>query len=100
MNYLNLILGMALVTYIPRLLPLIFLADKRLNPKIEQFLEYIPYTSLSILIIRGILTSSADLLIPSIVGISLAGLISYLKPNLILSVVVSILASFLIINIL
>lgn len=99
MNYLYLIIGMALVTYIPRLLPLLFLTDKNLNPRLEQFLQYIPHTSLSILIIRGILTSSRDLFLPSIVGISIAGIISYYKPNLVLSVILSILASFIVINI-
>jgi|SRR5699024_212227 len=94
------IIGMALVTYIPRLLPLYFLADKKLNPKLERFLQYIPYTSLSILIIRGILTSSEELLIPSIIGISLAGLFSYIKPNLILAVFISIFGSFIAIHIL
>lgn len=99
MNYFNIILGMSLVTYLPRLLPLLFLTNKRLNPKLEQFLQYIPHTSLSILLIRGILTSPKELLIPTIIGILLAGIVSYFKPNLILSVMVSILASFLVINI-
>lgn len=99
-NYLPLIIGMGLATYIPRLIPLIFLSKKELNPKVKQFLQYIPYTSLSILIVRGILTSSQDMMLPTFVGIALAGLISYFKSNLVLSVLVGIIASFMIINIL
>jgi branched-subunit amino acid transport protein len=98
-NYLPLIIGMGLATYIPRLIPLIFLSKKELNPKVKQFLQYIPYTSLSILIVRGILTSSQDMMLPTFVGIALAGLISYFKSNLVLSVLVGIIASFMIINI-
>jgi len=93
------IIGMALVTYIPRLLPLYFLANKQLNPKLEEFLNYIPYTSLSILLARGVMTSSNELIFPTTVGITLAGLVSYYRPNLVVSVLISIIGSFIIINI-
>lgn len=99
MDYLPLILGMTIVTYLPRLLPLLFLTKRDLNPKLDRFLQYIPYTSLSILIVRGVLTSSIDMLLPSLLGITIAGLISYFKSNLILSVVASILVSFIAINV-
>lgn len=99
MKYFNIILGMALVTYLPRLLPLLFLTDKQLNPRLENFLQYIPLTSLSILLVRGVLTSSKELLIPSMIGILLAGIVSYFKENLILAVLISIISSFLVINI-
>lgn len=97
-NYLPLIVGMALVTYIPRWLPLNFISDKKLHPKIRRFLLYIPYTSLSILIIRGILTSSKDMFLATFVGLVVAGLVSWVKENLVLSVIMGILGSFLILN--
>ena len=98
-SYIYLIIGMALVTYIPRLIPLMFLTNKSLSPKVKQFLQFIPLTSLSILIVGGILTSSKEMILPTFAGIALAGLISYFKSNLVLSVFTAILASFLIINI-
>lgn len=97
-NYLPLIIGMGLATYIPRLVPLLFLTDKEVNPKLRRFLQYIPYTSLTILIIRGIVTADPDMILPTIAGIALAGIVSYFKSNLVLSVIVSIAASFIIIN--
>lgn len=97
-NYLPLIIGMGLVTYIPRLFPLVFLSKKELNPKVIQFLQYIPFTSLSILIVRGILTASNEMILPTFIGIALAGLVAYLKSNLVLSVATAILASFIMIN--
>lgn len=97
-NYLPLIIGMGLVTFIPRMIPLVFLTKKELSPRIKQFLLYIPYTSLSILIIRGILTSSQELMLPTIIGITIAGLVGYFKSNLVLSVSAGILASFVIIS--
>ena len=97
-NYLPLIIGMGLVTFIPRMIPLVFLTKKELSPRAKQFLLYIPYTSLSILIIRGILTSSQELMLPTIIGIAVSGLVAYFKSNLVLSVSAGILATFIIIS--
>lgn len=99
-NYLPLILGMALVTYIPKILPLSLLSGLDLNPKIMQFLIYIPYTSLSILIIRGLLTSSKGMFFPTLIGITVAGLVSWKNGNLVISVLLGILSSFLALQIL
>ncbi len=99
-TYLPLILGMTLVTYIPRWLPLNLLSELDLNPKVKQFLIYIPYTSLSILIVRGLLTTSKDMFIPTFIGIIIAGLASWTKGNLVLSVFLGIFGSFLAIQIL
>ena len=97
-SYLPLIIGMGLVTYIPRAVPLLFLTNKELNPKAKQFLQFIPYTSLTILIIRGILTASTEMMIPTIVGIAVAGIIAYFKSNLVLSVFAGIAATYILIN--
>lgn len=99
-NYIPLILGMALVTYIPRLIPLLILSEDNVNPKLREFLMYIPYTSLSILLIRGIIISSDEMRIPTIIGIIVAALIAYFKENLVLSVIGGIFTAFIIINIL
>lgn len=99
-NYIPLILGMALVTYIPRFLPLILLSEDRINPRLREVLQYIPYTSLSILIIRGIITSSSEMRIPTIIGILTAALIAYFRENLVLSVLSGIVGAFITINIL
>ena len=95
----HLILGMSLVTYLPRLVPLLFLSKKELSDNLKLFLQYIPYASLSILIVRGILTSPKEMIIPTIVGVTVAALIAYKKSNLVLSVFMGIFASFIIINI-
>lgn len=90
---------MALVTYLPRLIPLVALSDRKVNKNIKEFLYYIPYTSLSILIIRGIITADSGMKIATIAGIGIAGIISYKKGNMVLSVLAGILLSFVIINI-
>lgn len=98
MNYIILILAMALVTYLPRLIPLMVLKKRQTNENIKLFLTFIPYTSLSILIIRGILTSDSDMKIPTIIGIVTASYIAYTQNNLIFSVMGGIVAAFISIN--
>ncbi|MGO1468473.1 MAG: AzlD domain-containing protein [Tissierella sp.] len=100
MNYIILIFGMALVTYLPRLIPLMVLKKSETNKNIKLFLTFIPYTSLSILIIRGILTSASDMKIPTIIGILTASFIAYIQNNLIFSVMGGIIAAFISINLL
>lgn len=97
-SYLPLIIGMTLVTYLPRLIPLVILSNKNINEKVKQFLLYIPYTSLSILIIRGIITATDGMKIATVAGVGIAAIISYIKGNLVLSVLAGILLSFLVIN--
>ena len=95
-NYLFLIVGMTLVTYLPRLIPLLALSDKKTNRKFEKFLSYIPYTSLSILIIRGLITAEKYMILATLAGILIAGFLSYKKDNLVLSVLAGIALSFIV----
>ena len=53
-EHLLLILGMALVTYIPRVLPLILLSSRDLNPTRMRWLEMIPPAVLAALLAQGL----------------------------------------------
>lgn len=97
-SYLPIILGMTLVTFLPRLLPLITLTERPLHPMVKKFLLYIPYTALSSLIASGIMQASESMRIATIAGIGAAAVCSLLKGGLIVSVLVSIATSFLILN--
>lgn len=97
-DYLVLILGMFAVTYLPRLIPLTVLTNRKVGPKMERFLLCIPYTSLSILIIRGMITASNDMRLPTILGILVSGVVAYLKGNLVFSVLIGIFTAFVSIN--
>lgn len=56
MNIPLLILGMALVTFLPRVIPA-FLVDKiRLNRYLERYLRLIPYSAMTALIFPGVLS--------------------------------------------
>ena len=54
-----LILGMAVVTYIPRALPIFLSGKMKFSGKFETFLKLIPYTAMTALIFPGILTVDA-----------------------------------------
>lgn len=56
MNELYLILGMALVTFIPRLLPALFMDRIRFPSWFQRWLKIIPYAVLGALIFPGILS--------------------------------------------
>lgn len=49
------ILGMAIVTYIPRVLPLVVINGKEMPPKVKAVLQNVPYAALGALIFPGIL---------------------------------------------
>ena len=60
MNIYLLILGMMLVTYIPRLLPSFFVGRLKYGKRFDKFINLIPYTAMSALIFPGILQIDAS----------------------------------------
>jgi branched-subunit amino acid transport protein len=87
-NLIYLVFAMALVTYIPRMLPMVLLQNVHLPIYVKQFMKLIPYAALGALIFPGILTSTgANHMEPAIVGCSMAILLAWLETNLIIVVV-------------
>ena len=70
-NYLYIILGMGIVTYVPRWLPLIFLSGRRLPEWFEQWLDLVPAAILSALILPILITTGEprhlDLIRPELI---------------------------------
>jgi len=56
-EYLVLVIGMGIVTYIPRLIPILVLSQRELPRWLVQWLDYIPAAILSALIFPALLTS-------------------------------------------
>lgn len=82
-----LILAMAIVTYIPRMLPLVLLQNITLPSYIHRFMGFIPYAALGALIFPGVLYSTgANCLEPAIVGCIISIGLAFLRYNLILVV--------------
>lgn len=55
-----LVILMGLVTYLPRMLPLVFMKDMRLPPFWSALLRFVPYAALGALIFPGILSSTGN----------------------------------------
>lgn len=69
MDYMMLvILGCTLVTFIPRLIPALFIDKLDFPPKVEKFLNLIPYTALAALICPGVLTVDNQLWYIGLIG--------------------------------
>lgn len=88
-NIFWLIAGMAIVTYIPRMLPLVLLDASKIPRKLQAILRNVPYAALGALIFPGILTINENIWFGIIGGIT-AFIISYLGANLIVVVLATI----------
>ena len=51
---------MALVTFIPRMLPMVLLGNKKLPPFWDSFFHYVPFAVLGALIFPDILSATGD----------------------------------------
>lgn len=79
MNFFPLILGMALVTYIPRALPAVLIDKMKFSRRFEKFLSLIPYTAMAALIFPGILTADPAHLSVGIVGGLAAAVLAWFR---------------------
>ncbi|MCT4778079.1 MULTISPECIES: AzlD domain-containing protein [Exiguobacterium] len=81
-----LVLAMAFFTYIPRLVPLLWLRDVKLPPLLKRFLLFTPYAVLASLIFPGIL-SATNSLTSALAGGAVAAALALLRANLMLVVI-------------
>lgn len=89
-NIYILILGMMVVTYLPRLIPFLIMNNKKIPYKFELFLGYIPYAALGALIIPGFIQAIPGHSIVSFFALLSAAIICYFKGGIILPVIASI----------
>ncbi len=73
------ILGCAVVTFIPRLIPALFIDKLDFPPKVEKFLNLIPYTALAALICPGVLTVDNQLWYIGLIGAIVAAGLAWKK---------------------
>lgn len=89
-----LIMGMAVVTYLPRLIPMLLFNPEKLPPFVKRFLGFIPYAVLSALIFPEILASTSSPA-SALVGGVVALVLAVYEKNLFLVVVGGIVGVFL-----
>lgn len=73
------ILGCTIVTFIPRLIPALFVDRLDFPPKVEKFLNLIPYTALAALICPGVLTVDNQLWYIGLIGAVVAAGLAWKK---------------------
>ncbi|MDW0112649.1 AzlD domain-containing protein [Sporosarcina saromensis] len=81
-TYWWMLFGMALVTYIPRMIPLTILDGKELPPIISGVLSNIPYAVLGALIFPAVLFVQEGNILFGIIGAATAFLIAFLGGTL------------------
>ncbi|MDQ0217583.1 AzlD domain-containing protein [Peribacillus cavernae] len=81
----GMIIGMAVVTYIPRLLPFVLFKGKEMPFFLQGVLKNIPYATLGALIFPGVLLIQDDITY-GLLGAAAAILIAYFGANVIVVV--------------
>ncbi|WML38731.1 AzlD domain-containing protein [Neobacillus sp. OS1-2] len=84
------IIGMGLVTYIPRMLPFVLFKGKALPPFIQGVLRNVPYATLGALIFPAIIFIQKDDIWYGVLGAAAAFVAAYLGANVIVVVLGSI----------
>ncbi|WHY68308.1 AzlD domain-containing protein [Neobacillus sp. SuZ13] len=84
------ILGMGLVTYIPRMMPFVLFKGKELPPFIQGVLKNVPYATLGALIFPAIIFIQKDDIWYGVLGAAAAFIAAFLGANVILVVLGSI----------
>lgn len=75
------ILVMAVVTYIVRVIPLVFFKNEIKSVFIKSFLHYVPYVTLSVMTFPAIITASGNSLW-GVIGFTVAIIVSLIKGSL------------------
>lgn len=84
-NILYIIAGMAVVTYLPRLLPFYIFSKINLSKRMMLFLKCIPYSALGALIFPDVLSSVPSVYI-AVLGTAVAAALTYKFENMIITV--------------
>jgi branched-subunit amino acid transport protein len=90
-----LILGMSLVTYLGRLLPVLFFSQKNNRPRVEKFLRLIPYSAMTALVFPGVLSVDSDFVAIGVVGALTALILSWYGMSITVVVIGAILVNML-----
>ncbi|MFL7814429.1 MAG: AzlD domain-containing protein [Anaerolineales bacterium] len=91
MRIILIILGMALVTYLPRLLPALFMDRFQFPAWFKKWLKSIPYAALGALIFPGVLLVDRDQPLLGLAGGLVAAALSFLNLHITLVMAGSIL---------
>lgn len=92
--FLLLFLGMTAVTYIPRMVPVLFLGRLRLGKRVEKFLRLIPYTAMTALVVPGVFTMDTAHPVFGLIGALTAALLAWFRRPAVVCVLAAVAAEF------
>lgn len=93
--YIASILIAATVTIIPKVLPLYFLKGKEIKKEMLTFFKIVPYTSMTILIMKYVITAQGDMFTPILLTVVVSSIVSYITENMIATVFTAMFTTFL-----
>ena len=95
-NLVPLILGMAAVTYLPRLAPFFLIGSNKLPARLDAFLKCIPVAAIGALIIPGVFSAVPESPAAVICGMGFALLYGLWRGGIIIPVIGSVIAAYLV----
>jgi branched-subunit amino acid transport protein len=95
-NLILIILGMAAVTYIPRLLPFLLLSNKQIPKRVDAFLKCIPIAAIGALIIPGVFSATPDMPMAAASGMAFTIIIGLWRGGIIIPVLGSVAVTYLV----
>lgn len=98
MDVISIIVLMGVVTYLPRLLPMYLIDVEKIPGRLRLFLSFIPYAALGALILPGSISAVSGKPVVSALGIASAVIIAWFNSNIIVTVLLTVLATFLFIS--
>jgi len=90
------ILGMAAVTYGPRLAPFLLLPGKTVRKRVDAFLKCIPVAAIGALVIPGVFSATPDTPVAAIAGIVFTLVYGMWKGGIIIPVLGSVAVTYLV----
>lgn len=94
MKVLGIVILMGAVTYLPRLVPMYLVDVEKIPGRLKLFLSFIPYAALGALILPGSISAVSGKPVVSALGIASAVVIAWFNTNIIITVLLTVLATF------
>lgn len=98
MEIIGIIVLMGIVTYLPRLVPMYLVDVEKIPGRLKLFLSFIPYAALGALILPGSISAVSGKPLVSALGIASAVIIAWFNSNIIVTVLLTVLATFIFIS--
>lgn len=89
-NLIPLVLGMAAVTYGPRLIPFLLMSNREVPKRMDAFLKCIPAAAIGALIIPGVFSATPDMPMAAISGMAFTMIYGLWKGGIIIPVLGSV----------